>query len=433
MGTANVDPEVAEISGPQLVVPLDNARYALNAANARWGSLYDALYGTNVIPEEHGAVKGNTYNPVRGSLVIARAEAFLDEVTGLEQGSFSDVIRFSLQDVEGKMRLVAVLKNESKVGLSDRGQFVGFHQRGSELSSILLRNNGLHIEIQLDRDHPVGKAHPAGVKDVLLEAAITTIQDCEDSVAAVDAADKVRVYSNWNGLMKGTLEATFEKNGQLMTRVLNPDKTFTDPNGQLVTLPGRSLLLVRNVGLHMYTDAVTTAHGQEIPEGFLDVMVTTLAAIHDLRGNGKYTNSRAGSVYIVKPKLHGPAEVEATVELFERVEEAFGLERNTLKVGIMDEERRTTVNLKRIHTRGEREGHVYQHGLSGPDRRRNPHQHGPGTRAAESGDQEPALDERLRGLERGCRHRNRTPGKGADRQRDVDHARFDAGDGQGRR
>ena len=346
VGTANVDPEVAEISGPQLVVPLDNARYALNAANARWGSLYDALYGTNVIPEEHGAVKGNTYNPVRGALVIARAEAFLDEVVGLGQGSFSDVIRFSLQDVEGKMRLVVVLKNESKVGLSDRGQFVGFHQRGSELSTILLRNNGLHIEIQIDRDHPVGKAHPAGVKDVLLEAAITTIQDCEDSVAAVDAADKVRVYSNWNGLMKGTLEATFEKNGQLMTRALNPDKTFTDPNGQLLTLPGRSLLLVRNVGLHMVTDAVTTADGQEIPEGFLDVMVTTLAAMHDLRRNGKYTNSRAGSVYIVKPKLHGPAEVEATVELFERVEEAFGLERNTLKIGIMDEERRTTVNLQ---------------------------------------------------------------------------------------
>ena len=346
VGTANVDPEVAEISGPQLVVPLDNARYALNAANARWGSLYDALYGTNVIPEEQGAVKGNTYNPVRGALVIARAEAFLDEVVGLGQGSFSDVIRFSLQDVEGKMRLVVVLKNESKVGLSDRGQFVGFHQRGSELSSILLRNNGLHIEIQIDRDHPVGKAHPAGVKDVLLEAAITTIQDCEDSVAAVDAADKVRVYSNWNGLMKGTLEATFEKNGQLMTRALNPDKTFTDPNGQLLTLPGRSLLLVRNVGLHMYTDAVTTADGQEIPEGFLDVMVITLAAMHDLRRNGKYPNSRAGSVYIVKPKLHGPAEVEATVELFERVEEAFGLERNTLKIGIMDEERRTTVNLQ---------------------------------------------------------------------------------------
>ena len=344
--TANVDPEVSIVSGPQLVVPMDNARYALNAANARWGSLYDALYGTDVIPEEGGAEKGETYNTVRGAKVIAQAETFLDEVVGLERGEFSDVTQFSLIDASGTKALVATLNDGSEVGLGDVSKFVGFNEKDRELSSILLKNNGLHIEIQIDRDHPVGTAHPAGVKDVVMEAAITTIEDCEDSVAAVDAADKTKVYSNWNGIMKGTLEATFEKNGRPTTRRLNPDKTFTAPDGQTWTLPGRSLLLVRNVGIHMYTDAVTTTDGQEIPEGFLDAMVTTFAAMHDLKGNGKYTNSKTGSVYIVKPKLHGPEEAAATVELFERVEEALGLEKNTLKIGIMDEERRTTVNLK---------------------------------------------------------------------------------------
>ncbi|MBI2088222.1 MAG: malate synthase G [Deltaproteobacteria bacterium] len=346
VSTANVDREIAQVSGPQLVVPLDNARYALNAANARWGSLYDALYGTNVIPEEDGAEKGVTYNPVRGSKVIAKTEAFLDEVVGLEQGQFSDVRKFSLKDHEGTKQLVATLSDGSEVGLADPGKFAGFNVNGSELSSIWLKNNGLHIEIQIDRDHPIGRAHPAGVKDVLLEAAITTIEDCEDSVAAVDAADKTRIYDNWNGIMKGTLEATFEKDGRRMTRRLHPDKTFTAPNGEAITLPGRSLLLVRNVGIHMYTDAVTTADGQEIPEGFLDAMITTLAALHDLKRNGKYINSRTGSIYIVKPKLHGPHEVAATAALFERVEDALGLKRNTLKIGIMDEERRLTVNLK---------------------------------------------------------------------------------------
>ena len=344
--TTDVDPEIAEVSGPQLVVPVDNARYALNAANARWGSLYDALYGTNVISEEDGKEKSGGYNPVRGAAVIAQAEAFLDEVVSLERGQFSEVTQFSLKDVNGTNQLTASLNDGSEVGLADSSKFAGFDEKDGQLCSILLKNNGLHIEIQIDRDHPVGKAHFAGVKDVVLESAITTIQDCEDSVSAVDAEDKTKVYSNWNGIMQGTLETTFEKDGQQMTRRLNADKTFKTPDGATLTLPGRSLLLIRNVGIHMYTDAVTMADDQEIPEGFLDAMVTSLAAIHDLKRNGKHVNSRAGSIYIVKPKLHGPEEAAATIELFERIEHAFGLERNTLKMGIMDEERRTTINLK---------------------------------------------------------------------------------------
>ncbi|MBI4529834.1 MAG: malate synthase G [Deltaproteobacteria bacterium] len=343
--TADVDDEIAKISGPQLVVPLDNPRYALNAANARWGSLYDALYGTDVISEEDGAEKGTSYNPRRGAKVIAYAEAFLDEVIGLERGKFSEITRFALKENNGRTQLIATLRDGGEVGLADPQKFAGFSRKENDLSSVWLKNNGLHIEIQIDRSHPIGKTHPAGVKDVFLEAATTTIQDCEDAVAAVDAADKARVYRSWNGIMKGTLEATFDKGGKLINRTLNPDKTFTSPEGKTVTLPGRSLMLVRNVGIHMYTDAVT-AGGQEIPEGFLDAMVTTLAALHDLKRSGRYSNSRTGSIYIVKPKLHGPEEVAATVELFARVEGALGLKRNTLKIGIMDEERRTTVNLK---------------------------------------------------------------------------------------
>jgi len=344
--TSNVDAEIAAIAGAQLVVPLDNARYALNAANARWGSLYDALYGTNVISQEGGAEKGEFYNPRRGAKVIEYTEAFLDKVASLKHGSFSEVTGFFLKRSGRKKQLAATLKNGKTVGLADGRKFIGYGEKAGQLTNIVLCNNGSRIVIEIDRDHPIGKAHPAGVKDVVLEAAITTIADCEDAVAAVDAADKVTVYRHWCGLMKGTLETTFEKNGRPLTRKLNADKVFITPTGKKFTLPGRSLLLVRNVGMHMYTDAVITNNREEIPEGFLDAMVTALAAMHDLRRKGKYRNSKTNSIYIVKPKQHGPEEVAATVELFQRVESALGLKRNSLKIGIMDEERRTTINLK---------------------------------------------------------------------------------------
>ena len=344
--TRGVDPEIAMLAGPQLVVPVDNARYCLNAANARWGSLYDALYGTDAIPEAGGTEKGAAYNPVRGAKVIAAANEFLDATVPLCKGSHAEVAAFALDGADGGKVLVARVDGR-EVGLAEPAQFVGYAERDGHLSSALLAHHGLHIEIQIDPAHPIGRDHPAGVKDVVLEAALTAIQDCEDSVSAVDAADKVRVYRNWCGLMKGTLETTFEKNGRRVNRKLNPDRTFIRPDGGTLTLPGRSTLLVRNVGLHLYTDAVTTADGEAIPEGFLDAMITALAAMHDLRGKGRFQNSRAGSVYIVKPKLHGPEEVAATATLFARIEDALGLDRNTLKIGIMDEERRTTVNLKR--------------------------------------------------------------------------------------
>ncbi len=339
--TANVDAEIASLAGPQLVVPVDNPRYALNAANARWGSLYDALYGTNVIPEEAGAEKGRGYNPVRGQRVIARANQFLDEAAPLANAQWQNVTGFEIGRVLG-----VTLAGGHKAVLANPGQFVGFRRNGNVVTNVLLCNHGLHIDIVIDPSHPIGKQHPAGVKDVVLESALTTIMDCEDSVAAVDAADKTVVYRNWCGIMRGTLEAAFTKGGATVQRSLTPDREYTSPNGEPLALPGRSLLLVRHVGSHMTTDAVTDATGQPIPETFLDCVVTTLAALHDLRGKGALRNSRAGSMYIVKPKHHGPAEVALSVELFAAVEKAFGLPANTLKIGIMDEERRTTVNLK---------------------------------------------------------------------------------------
>ena len=347
--TKDVDPEVASVSGPQLVVPVDNARYALNAANARWGSLYDALYGTDVLPEDNGAERGSVYNPVRGARVIAWTEMFLDEAVALREGRYSDAISFRLDDGEDGKQLVVGLATGADTRLADESKFVGYREEGAEggdLRAVLLRNNGLHIEIRIDPTDSVGSAHPAGVSDVQLESAVTTIQDCEDSVSAVDVDDKVRVYRNWLGIMQGSLETSFTKNLETVSRRLNPDRVFRDRRGGSLTLPGRSLLFVRNVGLHMYTDIVTTASGQDIPEGFLDALITTFAAVHDLKGTGPTQNSRRGSVYVVKPKLHGPDEVRATTELFERVEEALKLPGGTIKIGIMDEERRTTVNLK---------------------------------------------------------------------------------------
>jgi malate synthase len=345
--TQQVDAEIATVAGPQLVVPVDNARYALNAANARWGSLYDAFYGTDVIPEDDGLEKGNRYNPSRGERAMAKTDAFLDEVVPLAEGTYADVTRFALDTAaDGTRHLRATLKDGKQTGLLEAQQFAASSATSGQLSAVLLRHHGLHIEIQIDPNHDIGRQHPANVKDVLLEAAVTTIQDCEDSVAAVDAEDKALMYRNWCGIMKGTLDTTFNKDGRPLRRTLNPDRTYTGPKGDPVTLPGRSLLLIRNVGIHMYTDAITTPDGAAIPEGFLDAMVTTLAAMHDLKGTGPYRNSRTGSIYIVKPKLHGPEEVAATVELFGRVETALGLPRHTVKIGIMDEERRTTVNLK---------------------------------------------------------------------------------------
>ena len=342
ISTSDVDDEIAVIAGPQLVVPVMNARFALNAANARWGSLYDALYGTDMISEADGAERSGAYNPVRGDKVIAFAKQFLDQYFSLDKGSFTDVVGFDI-DSQG---LNLKLNSNELTKLDQTDQFIGYQGSSNSPTSILLKNNNLHVEIQIDKDHSVGANDPAGIKDVYLESAITTIQDCEDSVAAVDAQDKIQVYRNWLGLMKGDLKESFQKGGKEITRTLNPDRSYFDVQGNEFSVPGRSTMLVRNVGHLMTNPAILDKDGNEIPEGIMDAMFTICIAKHDLIKNSNFCNSRTGSIYIVKPKMHGPEEVAFACRIFEAVEQALMLKPLTVKIGIMDEERRTTVNLK---------------------------------------------------------------------------------------
>ncbi len=342
--TANVDPEIATTAGPQLVVPVNNARFALNAANARWGSLYDALYGTDVIDEADGKARDGDYNPVRGAAVIDYAAGFLDRAIPLADASHREVLRYELKLNGDVAKLDIVLTDGRRIGLADPRRFVGYALSGPA-TVLLFENHGLHLELRVDPEHPVGRDARANVADVVLESAVTTIQDCEDSVAAVDADDKTEVYRNWFGLMEGTLEASFAKNGTTIARKLNEDRRYDGVDGTPLVLSGRSLMLVRNVGHLMRTDAILDANGAEVFEGILDAIVTVGCALNDIRGRGELRNSRRGSVYIVKPKMHGPVEAAFCNTLMSAVEDLYGLDSNTIKVGVMDEERRTTVNL----------------------------------------------------------------------------------------
>ncbi len=339
--TSNVDAEISTIAGPQLVVPIMNARFALNAANARWGSLYDALYGTDAISEADGAHKSGAYNQIRGDRVIQWARNFLDTSIPLAQGSHETATRYFIE-----AGILKIETGSAKTTLADDSQFIAYVGNENSPQIILLETNGLHIEIHFDKESPIGKTDPAGISDIVLESALTTIMDCEDSVAAVDGEDKVTVYRNWLGLMRGDLEEKFLKNGQSVHRRLNHDREYLSPDGETITLSGRSLMLIRNVGHLMTNPAILDRDGNEVPEGIMDGVITSLIALHDIGKNGRYKNSKAGSMYIVKPKMHGPQEVAFASQLFERIEALLQLEANTLKMGIMDEERRTTVNLK---------------------------------------------------------------------------------------
>ena len=427
--TANVDAEITSTAGPQLVVPILNARFALNAANARWGSLYDALYGTDVIPEDDGAEKGDSYNKVRGDMVIAYARRFLDDSVPLANGTYTDVTGFKVDDG----RLIVTLDDERETALAQPQQFVGYTGDPGSPDSVLLVNHGLHIDILIDPESPIGKTDEAGVKDVYLESAVTTIMDFEDAVAAVDADDKVKGYRNWLGLNKGDLAAEVSKDGDTFTRVLHEDRRYTAPDGSEFALPGRSLLFVRNVGHLMTNDAIVDADGNEVFEGIQDALFTSLIATHGMKSgeaNGPMVNSRAGSIYIVKPKMHGPDEVAFTVELFSRIEDVLGLPQSTIKVGIMDEERRTTRQPQGLHPGRGRPGGVHQHGLLGPHRRRDPHLHGGRADGPQGHDEVAAVDPGVRGQQRGHRSGMRAARLRPDRQGHVDDDRADGRHGR---